>query len=428
MTTGVVACDFDPGERDRLLDVATRLGEEIWQRRVVAKGEALTWLRPPSDSRREAGAEIRVDPFLYDGVAGVALFFAALETFHRDGRNLERCLCSLHALRKLLAGVVADRERSRNPALGVGGVIGLGSFVYVLSQAARLLGEEQLLTEARQLLPLFTPERIARDVQFDLLYGAAGAILALLACDEAACSGADSLSLQLACRCADHLLRSQRTAEGGGPRAWTTVPGMPQLGNLNHGASGIGYALLQLYRRTREPALLIAAREGLAYESQFFVPGRGNWRDLRSADQERFERSWCSGAAGMAAARYAMHDLLADPRLYGEAEAGMETVRLSALSETDHLCCGNCGAAEALLSAAMIQGSVTLAMAALGRVRAMLARAASKGYFSFRHPPRSSAFDPTFFTGAAGLGYTCLRLLRPASLPSVLLLEPVPPG
>lgn len=411
-------------ERVFLLDVASRLGDEIWSRRVAAKGRALTWYRPQSESSKEVGERIRLDPFLYDGISGIAMFYAALEVFHRDGENRERCLATLRGLRKLLADLIADPKRSRNPSIGLGGVIGLGSLLYIFSQVARLLGENALLAEARQLLPLFTSNRIEQDRQFDLLYGTAGTILALLAFERAIGSEADSVPLDLARRCADHLLCNRESDDKGGLRAWRTLTGIACLGNLNHGASGICHALLQLYRRTGDSDLLAAAREGFDYESHLFDRSRGGWRDLRFPDQNRFERSWCSGSPGMAIVRLAAHDLIADSRLQDEANVAIKSLCQSPLSDTDHLCCGNCGVVEALFSAAMIQAEKNLAGAASRRLFLVIERAAPRYCFLYRHSLDSSAFDPSFFTGAAGIGYACLRLIKPSVLPSVLLLEP----
>jgi lantibiotic modifying enzyme len=204
------------------------------------------------------------------------------------------------------------------------------------------------------------------------------------------------------------------------------LAGVARLGNLNHGASGICHALLQLYRKTGDADLLASAREGLAYESRLFDPNQGGWRDLRFPSQDYFGLSWCSGSPGMAVARLAAHDLLGDPGIQEEAEIAVTALCQTALLETDHLCCGNCGVVEALLSAAMIQENEALAAEASKRILVMIDRSKVHGTFAFRRASSPSTFDPSFFTGAAGLGYTFLRLIVPSSLPSVLLLQPVP--
>lgn len=415
-------------ERDSLLEVASRLGDEIWKRRVVTRRGGITWYRPCSDSRRETGERFRLDPFLYDGISGIAMFYAALEALRNDGENRARCLGTLQDLRKLLFDLIADPERSQNPAIGVGGVIGLGSLLYVLSQVAQLLDEEALLEEARQLLALFTIDRICGDRQFDLLYGAAGTILALLAFEQVDGSATGSVPMELARVCADHLLMNREPVGDGTLRAWRTLKGVAPLGNLNHGASGICHALLKLYRRRGDSDLLAAATEGFAYESRLFDTNRSAWRDLRFPDRDKFERSWCSGSPGMAVARLAARGLVTGLDFQEEARLAIQALLQSPLASTDHLCCGNCGIVEALLSAAVLQEDGALADAARRHLLLVIGRAVPSYQFIFRHSLDPSAFDPSFFTGAAGVGYTCLRLIKPAMLPAVLLLEPVGGG
>ena len=63
---------------EEALAAAESLGQQIWACGVRDKEGRVAWLRPGSESRGEAVSLIkRVDPFLYDGTAGIALFFAA---------------------------------------------------------------------------------------------------------------------------------------------------------------------------------------------------------------------------------------------------------------------------------------------------------------------------------------------------------------
>lgn len=65
--------------------------------------------------------------------------------------------------------------------VGIGGATGLGSIIYALVSAGRLLRDAELLEDAGRAAHLLTPELIARDRQLDVMGGAAGAILGLLA-------------------------------------------------------------------------------------------------------------------------------------------------------------------------------------------------------------------------------------------------------
>jgi lantibiotic modifying enzyme len=60
-----------------------------------------------------------------------------------------------------------------------------------------------------------------------------------------------------------------------------------------------------------------------------------------------------------------------------------------------------------------------------GRTREITAQVCSradKSGHGFALAPGEPRFDPTLFRGMAGVGYSLLRLVEPAVLPSILLL------
>jgi lantibiotic modifying enzyme len=286
-------------------------------------------------------------------------------------------------------------------------MVGLGSLVYSFLQIGQLLGEPTLHDEALRIAGLITPDRIDRDESLDVLYGSAGAILALTQL-------ADEVFLTTATACARNLLARRQVAESG-HRVWRTAPGLPPLGGFSHGAAGICYALLRLYRQIGDPELLAAAREGFNFEGTLYSPERGCWRDPRAEGEISVSPGWCLGSAGMALARHSALDVLNDPELHGEVEQALAHTRAAPLQNIDHLCCGNLGRVDCLLEAGWTTAAKELA-------HLVLERAADRGTLAWRRIMPSQLFDPTFFTGAAGVGYALLRLAAP-SLPCVLALK-----
>jgi class II lanthipeptide synthase len=402
------------------LSAAAKLGERIWRDRVRAQDGSVTWIRPGSPGRGEpVGLRVRVDPYLYDGSAGIALFFAALARVEGGGDHRERSLQAIAPVRRRLAGLVADPEHAaRLERVGIGGMVGLGSLIYAFLRIGTLLGETDLVGEARDLLNLLTPDRIARDESCDVLYGGAGAILALLALHEAAPAPAlDGRSpLEIARACAQRVIERQLDDP---PGAWRTLAGLPPLGGFSHGASGIGHALLRLYQRAGDEDVLWSARRGLAFVDTFYLPERRSWRDAR--DAERYDASWCSGAAGIVLSR--LGAVARSAELAAHVSSGLATLRAAPWTDVDHLCCGNLGRTEALLAAWEMTGDESLKSAAESIAGEALRRARERGDFGWRPGSAAGPFDPTFFTGAAGLGYSFLRLACPAALPCVLLLR-----
>ncbi len=406
---------------EEALAAAEGLGEQIWECRVRDRDDQIAWLRPGSEARGEAVSLVtRADPFLYDGTAGIALFLAALAHVTGDETWRGRSLQALLPVRRMLARITAGADRAaRLGRLGIGGLIGLGSLFYSFLRIGRLSDEPLLLDEAQGLAAMMTPERIRADSACDILYGSAGAILALLALSREAGGGP---WLEAAGDCARNLLDRRESFEGG-PRTWRSLPGLPPLGGFSHGAAGISYALLRLLAQTGGPGLLGGAEEGLAFERTLYSPKGEGWRDAKSTEAARYSAGWCLGAAGEVIARLPARELLAAPEIEEELALGLEITRSAPPETVDHLCCGTMGRAESLLFASEALGDEALGQAAEELARSVLARRDAAGSFRWRKEMSSDLFDPTFFTGASGVGYTLLRLAAPRRLPCVLALD-----
>lgn len=380
----------------------------------------MTWL---AAKRSETGRPIPLGPHLYGGTAGIALFFAALYRTTGKEEHLSFALQTISPLRKKLAQLIEDPIRSKEIRLGVGGMIGLGSYLYALVRIGSWLNDPAFLEQALNTSVLFSPERIEQDDYFDIVHGVSGAVLALLALDgvlpRANTKGVTPL--ELATECGRHLL-ARRVAWDGLPRAWPPRPGLAPLSGFAHGAAGICYALTRLYARTRSPEILDAVEEGLAFERRVFSPQHGNWRDLRRPEL-RFMTAWCHGAPGIALGRLGMLDVIDDAEIRAELHTALETTRQLAFEELDHLCCGNCGRAEILHHASRQLDEPRYLEDARTLLQQVLARAEERGRFLVTGPEEEPAFQPSLLRGTSGIGFSFLRWSSPEILASPLLLQ-----
>ena len=405
--------------RDEMIQVARELAAEIRRRRVFAKDGSTTWLGPWNPPPEQPVKLSPIGPHLYSGVTGIALFLAALDHIDSTSEHRDLCLDALGPLRQRLADLIADPERARTAKMGIGGMVGLGGFAYSLWRVGGWLGEPALLTEAHALLALFSPERIEADRSSDVISGAAGAILVLLALTlpdgdtEPCISRAESCARQLASRLHE---------SAGRPAGWTTLPGFPPLSGFGHGAGGIAHALLRLYGRTGLSEFHELALKALMFERALYSPEHRNWRDVRKPG-DQFMTSWCHGAPGIAMGRIGTLDIFDTPEIRADVQNALATTRDQGLAPLDHVCCGNMGRAEILLYASRRLGDESLFEEAMKVATAVVRRGKSQGGYRWVLEPGSAAFDPSFFTGASGVGYTLLRLTSPDSLPSVLSLE-----
>jgi type 2 lantibiotic biosynthesis protein LanM len=364
------------------LTAALELAESILARAIPGRDGTLGWIGP----RYLAGGDtFELKPLgsdLYGGTAGIALFFAALSRVIDGGMGRWRDL----ALR--IAAPLGHAPEARR---GIGGLTGLGARIYTLTAIGELLGEKGLIDQAEGIAAGLDPEG---DDRLDVMSGAAGALLALLALDA---SVPESFPKERAAACGAHLL---------GRFPWEGSTGFA------HGAAGIAHALLRLAARTGDAGAREMAGMAIATERGLGLPPG--------------QTTWCRGTAGIALARIGTLDILDDGATREEIRAALALTRSSPLTPMDHLCCGNLGRAEVLLAAGEILGEPELAEAARELARQVLARGAARGGLAWL-PGGSvaggSGFDPSFFRGAAGAGYTLLRLTFPHLLPCVLRLE-----
>ncbi len=306
-----------------------------------------------------------LDATLYSGTAGIALFLGRLAL--ASGENLFRRTADAaraHALAHLpdhSAGLYC-------------GAIGILSTFHDGDSSALLESAAQPVTG-----------------QYDIMYGAAGSIQALLAHGRA----------DLAALNGDFLISAPP----------------PTLTGYSHGAAGIATALLDLYSATRESRYRDAALAALAWENSHYDPHQNNWPDFRTSERD-FLSVWCHGSAGIALSRLRAWQILKEPWLLDEARRALS--QFSALCIPSWcLCHGQAGNLDILLTASEILGEP--------QYRELAAEQAHEAIDLHLHrgrawPPAMDGVDisPSLMLGLAGIGHFFLRLACP-STPSVLL-------
>ncbi len=264
------------------------------------------------------------------------------------------------------------------------------------------------------------PGQIESDESLDTMNGCAGAILALLACHNAT---GEPKVLATAIACGRHLLQGRRLDKFG-LKTWPTLD-KRHLTGFSHGAAGIAYALLQLYKVTSDAEFYQAAAEGISFEGRAFVSGQNNWPDYRRAaalsQGPMFSMAWCHGAPGIGLGRIAALDIVDTPEVRRDIQAALASTSSVNLLPRDHLCCGNAGLMDTLCTAGDRFPRDEWGHKALQLAARMIARSHKHGGFSIGF--HNGFFNPSLFQGAAGVGYQMLRLADPARIPSVLLLN-----
>jgi type 2 lantibiotic biosynthesis protein LanM len=374
----------------------------------------------------------------YAGLPGIGLFLSYLAAQTRDQRMADLAADVvgqvIHRSRAFLQSVAQVHAKAGPDAASLAG-ISIGAFgpvagpVLYLAHASRLHHDIDCIAAAEELLP-FIAQRIEKDENFDVIAGAAGCILALLALHEVA---PHTEALSLARRAADRLLAGRVLVEEG--CAWVTPmnPGQP-LAGFSHGASGIAVALARLHAIAPDPAYPVAIRGALRFERHLYRGNGGNWPDLRETIGDDSMVAWCHGSSGIGLARVDLlrHSFLDEERVDLEAELREAAARVSAaglLTEpvtgigNHSICHGDLGNLELLFRVAGTAG-IPIDESTLARVLNTVLSAGHDGRWLCGVP--AGVETPGLMAGIAGIGYNLLRFADPRTVPSVLLLEAPP--
>jgi lantibiotic modifying enzyme len=355
---------------------------------------------------------------LYDGTAGVALFLG--EIFGK--------VCD-HRFRRAAEGGIAralDRVEATPKEQRFGVYSGTVGVVCAAVRLGQLLERPDLILRGRQAMASLAGD-LERPFLIDIIGGAAGSIPALLML-------ADTLAmpeLGLSARKLGEVIvaAASKGADGWSWKPDTEIESARNLTGFAHGAAGIGWSLLELYRMTQETRFLEGALEAFRYENRWFQQDQDNWPDFREhdgvAEPAPCMVAWCHGAAGIGLARLAALQICEQSWLRRDAEAAVRASK-RALAHPDHapesdfcLCHGQCGIIAFLLRAGEVLGDIE------ARDVALIAAHAAAARFGSAPEAWPVGFDrgstPSLMTGLAGIGYFYLGLANP-ELPSVLLL------
>jgi type 2 lantibiotic biosynthesis protein LanM len=410
-----------------LLSTAVAMGDRLVRLAFHGHGNDViapaTWFRPTS-RRGSSWALDALGGDLYDGAAGMCLFFAQLGELSGEARFTAVARSALATLEILL------RQSSwffQTP----GAFSGVGGVIFTLVHLSRLWREPALLERAEALLDGL-PEMIARDGDLDISAGVAGLIPCLLALHR---SAPESRALELAIRCGERLAGAARPMERG--VAWAASDSSPPLAGFGHGVAGIAWALSALAAATGEERFLALAWKGIEYEQGLFVEKAENWKDLRQlvtvqqarkVGDDSFLWAWCHGAPGIGLGRLGMLRYADDAATREQALRAVRSTLTRPMGLSHSLCHGDLGNLELLLVARDVLGDTLDSN--LGEEIARRAGHVLRD-IDVRGPvcgTLNGMESPGLMTGLAGIGYGLLRLAAPHRVPSILLLDgPVAP-
>jgi lantibiotic modifying enzyme len=354
----------------------------------------------------------------YGGATGLAVFFSALAGV--TGNRAWQRVAEDAMPPDFLASALAEAR----PGARLGACRGPASVAYGLTLVASLSGNDQRVAQAIDIGASISAADIDADTVLDVEGGCAGTLLALLALHSRRPA---AQILGAAARCVDRLLGTQLSA-GPARGAWAAGRDARPRPGFAHGAAGIACALERWLAQDDRPAVRSAIHAAWEFERRVFAAAGGSgWPTSRSDGSRIVMAAWCHGAPGVALARASGGGRAADAHVSAEIGEALTLTGAAPASRHDHLCCGNLGRADALLTAGILSGRPEAAAAG----RALAARVAAQVVEQGRHGMRGRGFDRGaasvgLFQGLAGIGYELVRAHAPERVPSVLTFQVSP--
>jgi type 2 lantibiotic biosynthesis protein LanM len=394
-----------PAGADEFLDAAVGIGDRLRAQAILGEEDA-TWIGLSLRNAESARFELRPTSFaLYDGLAGIALFFAHLAAATGRSDFAEMARRAIRGLPDVLTP----------QASGVGGYSGRPSVLYALSRLGALWEDEVLSSATVDAELEKLPALIAADRSFDIIGGVAGCAAVLLTLWR---ERRDARLLESARACGERLLAAAVPQAVG--LGWPGTIAPAAVAGFSHGAAGNAWILLELGHSLGEPRFREAAFRALEFERSLYVAEARNWRDRRLTPERLQDGSgWCNGGAGIALGRVLSlaHD--DSPEVRREIEVGVERTLRAGFGMGQSLCHGDLGNADILLLAAERLGRDDWKQAALGHA-ARVCREVQAGHLRCGIPRFTET--PALLNGIAGIGYGLLRLWSRETVPAVLWL------
>jgi len=248
----------------------------------------------PVPMAKEADA-VRVvpsDPFLYEGILGVALFLNELG-MHIGNHEFQKQ--SVNFVNSVFAEIIAS------PNYSASGFVGLSSVVYTVNKCievnSSLFG---IFDDELPSLILKISNKVDTESRLDFLLGIAGIAAALIPYSKRTKS---QQSFDLLEKLRDRLeVASEKILQSDQP-----IEGLDYIRGFSHGISGIALAIYRLGEFFNDENSIELSGKLLLHESSLIANDK--WTDSHQFDGKPLV-GWCHGSAGIALALSSMPKLL----------------------------------------------------------------------------------------------------------------------
>jgi type 2 lantibiotic biosynthesis protein LanM len=356
-----------------------------------------------------------LNPYLYDGIAGIAIFMNILNTINSKPSYTRLCEIidrTLFAYTDLNLDITDTKDSTEKR---IGAFTGEASLVYTYQILYIMTDNIEYLNYAKRHVQILTP-LIEKDKDYDLLNGKAGVIIVLCNLYELT---KEEEYLITAKKAADILIRKAVNMPIGVGIQLSSceVP----LGGLSHGNSGFSLALALLSEAAKTKEYDGFIEELLNYEESLYHSEWNNWTDLREGKNMKSSVSWCHGSGGILLSRRILLNILGNgftERLNRDIDRAVKNITDNPVRDSYCLCHGNCGNLHILNSYARYIGDNNIT----GAYNSFISSLATGILNDSSDITLSEYSHPGFMTGVTGIGYSLLGYLSD-NVPDILTLS-----
>jgi lantibiotic modifying enzyme len=393
--------------------LAAALKAERWLTASAQHGpDGIAWQADPTNPKS-------VSTDLYNGMAGVVLFYLELHNATKDEQALKMARGGADYL---IASLPDEPEKAQ-----MGLYTGVAGTAIVLSFVHRVTGDDRYQKGVERALTLLSKGArtngagVEWNDSTDIISGSAGIGLALLSLSKQKTIDAH----RLAALAGDRLIeRSQVVGDG---RTWLISPQMPRnYPNFSHGTAGVSSFLALLSETSGDRKHLDAALAGERWLRSIATEAPNGGRMIYHSapgNEELYYLSWCHGPAGTARLYRALSVVTRDPvwdRHVTQLALGIQHMKVPQRSpgfwNNISQCCGNCGVSDFFLALHRFTGDARHLAYAEEIGHDTLARATPEGdglkwiQAEHRVRPELLVAQTGLMQGAAGVGQAMLHL------------------
>lgn len=359
--------------------------------------------------------------YLYDGIAGISIFFRALKQYTDDKQYIHICDAIEHNLFEYTDEIIELQDSSAESSgvfSGESGIVYTYMVLYQMSKRTKYLEYAKKHSKIMNNI-------ISNDTDCDIIYGNAGAILTMLELYKVT-QGEEYLDMAYK---AGRKLVEMQIRSGHDEGGWVGSGSKQALTGFSHGAAGIVYALSKLYEFVGDDKIMNAVLKGLDFERSLYSNEARNWIDRRERTELELKKyscfmtAWCHGSAGILLGRTKMYNYLPDihkERIKDELISALCSIEQTGFNTNDCLCHGNLGNTEIMLEYAKKFHNTDLKKNCQ-KIRENIAKGIIENSYDCGRKYLYGYKIPGFMTGVAGMGYSLLRDLD--EFPCVLSIE-----